>query len=49
VPPLLWRSSTLDILLVILTLWRWAFGLLSVQSYCFHVGKKFTRIVPFSS
>jgi hypothetical protein len=35
VPPILWRSSTLGILLVVLTQWRWAFSLLSVQSSLF--------------
>lgn len=34
-PPLSWRSSTLDILLVVLTQWRWAFSLLSIQSSLF--------------
>jgi len=50
VPPLSWRSSTLDILLVVLTHWRWAFSLLSVQSSLFscrqEVHKNSTFLFP---
>ena len=46
-PPLSWRSSTLDILLVVLTWWRWAFILVIVQSSLFSCRQEVHKNITF--